>query len=301
MTLRRLAKTYIAYPLEAIAVAFCHYGLKLTSLDRASDIGGAVLRAMGPFYRPLEQLALSNLEKAFPEKSLTERQEITYAMWDNLGRVVAEYSHLGELSCQKDPSIIKIIGGEYVDAARDDDLPGLFLAAHYANWEIAALAIIQRGLPLTQIYRAANNSLVNHMIRRAQRYVTRALIPKNRSGAKQLMRAMNQREHMMMMMDQRMNNGLAVPFFGQPVMTASAFGRLALHYQCPVIPVQVIRIKRSSRFEVRFSKPLDLPQHGSDEEKLYALMVNVNQCIEAWIRERPDLWLWIHSRWGKEE
>jgi KDO2-lipid IV(A) lauroyltransferase len=300
VTPRRLFKLSIAYPLEAIAVALCHYGLKTISLDRSSDVGGAVLRTLGPLYRPLQGLALSNLAKAFPEKSLTEHQEIAYWMWDNLGRIVAEYSHLDTFASMQDSSRVAVIGAEHVEAAREDGLPGLFLAAHYANWEIAALSVIKRNLPLTQIYKAANNPFVNYMVRRAQRHVTRALIPKSATGAKHLLRAMSQQAHIMMMVDQRMDNGIAIPFFGRPAMTASAIGRLALRYQCPLIPTQVIRFKGTSQFEVRFFKPLDLPQHGTMEERLRALMTDVNHCIETWVRERPDLWLWIHSRWGKE-
>ncbi|MDR1910378.1 MAG: hypothetical protein LBQ26_00845 [Holosporales bacterium] len=299
MTLRHLLKVSIAHPLEAVAVALFHYGLKMTSLDRASDIGGMVLRVLGPMYRPLQQLALSNLKKAFPEKSLAEHQEIAYWMWDNLGRVVAEYSHLNVLAHAQGSDRIVVVGEHYVDAARDDGLPGLFLAAHYANWEVGAFAVIKRNIPLMQVYRAATNPLVNSMVRRAQRHVTRALIQKGTAGAKQLLQAMNQQAHIMMMVDQRMDNGMAVPFFGHPAMTAPAIGRLALRHQCPIIPVQVVRFKGKSQFEVRFSKPLDLPQEGSMQERLHILMKEVNRHIETWVRERPDLWLWIHSRWGK--
>ena len=31
-----------------------------------------------------------------------------------------------------------------------------------------------------------------------------------------------------------------------------------------------------------------------------ALMGRVNQMLEAWIRERPEQWLWPHNRWPKE-
>jgi len=26
-------------------------------------------------------------------------------------------------------------------------------------------------------------------------------------------------------------------------------------------------------------------------------MAAVNATLEAWIRDRPDLWLWVHRRW----
>ncbi|MDR2411995.1 MAG: lysophospholipid acyltransferase family protein, partial [Holosporales bacterium] len=215
-------------------------------------------------------------------------------MWDNLGRVVAEYSHLRKLAVSWDPSRITVSGREYI---QEKSQPSLFFTAHYANWEIAALAIMREELPLMQVYRSAENPLVNHMIRRAQRQVGDTLIPSGRAGAKQLLEALRQKVAVLMLLDQRKKNGLPIPFFGHPALTAPAIGRLALQHKCLLIPVQVLRLGRTSQFEVRFFPPLVLPQQGSSQERLLALMTAVNQHIEAWVRERPDLWFWVHNRW----
>jgi Kdo2-lipid IVA lauroyltransferase/acyltransferase len=36
---------------------------------------------------------------------------------------------------------------------------------------------------------------------------------------------------------------------------------------------------------------------GSREEDVYATTALIQNCFEAWIRERPGEWMWVHRRW----
>jgi KDO2-lipid IV(A) lauroyltransferase len=42
----------------------------------------------------------------------------------------------------------------------------IIFSGHIANWEIGALAAVQYGISVAQIYRAANNRLVDRIIAR---------------------------------------------------------------------------------------------------------------------------------------
>src|SRR5262245_51781544 len=80
------------------AAFFLFMGLfRLLSVDAASALGGWIGRSFGPLLRS-DRTARDNLKAAFPEKSEAERDAIRMTMWDNLGRVVAEYPHLGKFS-----------------------------------------------------------------------------------------------------------------------------------------------------------------------------------------------------------
>ena len=52
-----------------------------------------------------------------------------------------------------------------------------------------------------------------------------------------------------MLVDQKMNDGIAVPFFGRDAMTAPALAQIALKFRCPVVPAKVERIK-GARFRI---------------------------------------------------
>ena len=82
----------------------------------------------------------------------------------------------------------------------------------------------------------------------------------------------------------------------RPALTAPALARLALRYDCAVIPVRVDRIA-GARFRITDEAPLPLPRSGDNEADTLALMTSVNQVLERWIRERPEHWFWLHRRW----
>ena len=44
-----------------------------------------------------------------------------------------------------------------------------------------------------------------------------------------------------MLVDQKMNDGIPVPFFGRDAMTAPALALLALRYDCAVVPIRMER------------------------------------------------------------
>jgi KDO2-lipid IV(A) lauroyltransferase len=46
-----------------------------------------------------------------------------------------------------------------------------------------------------------------------------------------------------MLVDQKMNDGIAVPFFGRDAMTAPALARLAFRFDATVVPVRILRLK----------------------------------------------------------
>jgi KDO2-lipid IV(A) lauroyltransferase len=93
-----------------------------------------------------------------------------------------------------------------------------------------------------------------------------------------------------------MNDGIAVPFFGREAMTAPAAARLALRFDCAVVPVRVERLPRA-HFRIVADPPIDYRRTGDTERDTLALMTQVNQVLERWIRDKPEQWFWLHRRW----
>jgi KDO2-lipid IV(A) lauroyltransferase len=89
--------TRIVQPIEAAIVHGLFSVLGWLPLDTASAIGGAVARTFGP-YIGVTRRARRNLQRVFPEKSPAEIEAIIREMWDNLGRVAAEYPHLSRIA-----------------------------------------------------------------------------------------------------------------------------------------------------------------------------------------------------------
>jgi KDO2-lipid IV(A) lauroyltransferase len=171
----------------------------------------------------------------------------------------------------------------------------IIFSGHIANWEIGMLAAVQYGISVTQIYRAANNPLVDGMITRF-RGTGGELIPKGAVAARRAIAVLRRGAHLTMLADQKMNDGIPVPFFGRTAMTSSALASLALRFDCDVLPARVERLG-GAHFRLTVFPPLPLPRSGDHHADVAALMARVNQILEEWIRDRPGEWFWLHRRW----
>ena len=289
----KLRRTLL-HPIEATAAAAAYTVFAALPLDAASALGGWLARAIGPRLG-ISRRAVDNLGRAFPEKSPGDIKAIVRGMWENLGRVAAEYPHLGEIEIYGNDGRVTVVGAENIDRLRDDGLPGIFFSAHIGNWEIVSLAATQRGLPLDRVYRAANNRLVEWLYRRGRAAVEGALIPKGSAGARLLLRSLKDSKHLGMLVDQKMNDGIAAPFFGRDAMTAPALAQLALRFDCPVVPARVERLK-GAHFRITAYPPMELGG-GDRHADIADAMAKVNALIESWVREHPEQWLWLHNRW----
>src|SRR5262245_61966860 len=116
---------------------------------RFANRAGKFMRRVGPWLSK-HKVGRANLVAAFPEKSPEEIEEILAGVWDNLGRVAAEFAYLDRF---------RIIGeGEPVDVTCEPGTlaqieetrvaarPTAAFAAHLANWELPALAAARRGV-----------------------------------------------------------------------------------------------------------------------------------------------------------
>lgn len=258
--------------------------------DRASALGGRLARLIGPWTRA-HRTAMANLRRALPELSEGERRAVLAAMWDNLGRVAAEYPHLLELTRER----VELVGREHIERLRDDGRPGIFFSAHYGNWELAPMSAVITGLPPVVVYRPMNNPLVDDLVRDMRAVAGSPLVAKW-GGGRELARILRKGGHIAMLVDQKENEGIPVPFLGRPAMTAPALAVFALAYDCPVVPARVERLA-GCRFRISVEPPLELPRTGDRERDVAALMTAVNARIESWIRARPEQWFWVHRRW----
>ncbi|WP_370151744.1 lysophospholipid acyltransferase family protein [Ferrovibrio sp.] len=290
-------------PHEYLAACGAHFAVWLfrrLPLERASALGGWLARRLGPLFS-VHRLAARNLARAMPELDAPTRARILDGMWDNLGRVLAEYPHLGHMQQgpADAPGRIEVVGIEHLAGIHENGRPAIFFSAHYGNWELPGLAASWHGLALVQVYRAANNPLTENLLQRLREPVGGRHFPKGAEAARELIRALKRNESLGLMVDQKLNNGVAVPFFGRDAMTAPAIAEFALRFGCPVFPARAERLG-GTRFRVTVEPPLTFTSTGDREADVYAALLQINRKLEDWIRDRPDHWFWVHRRWPKD-
>lgn len=283
--------TRLRYALET-ALVYALYGFfRILPLDVASGIGGAIGRTIGP-HLPSSVTARDNLAHAFRHMNKAEREAVVRGMWDNLGRVLAEYPHLHRIWDR-----VELIGGEHLIRTRESGTAAIFCGAHLANWEISAIAAKKHGVDVSLVYRKPNNPWVDGLLRHARDSGAAGHIRKSKSGAREMLAIIKDGGVLGLLIDQRLSEGLAVPFFGRDAKTAPALAQLALRHNCPVYPSRVERLE-GCRFRMTIYPALTPPNTGDAEKDVLAMMTDLNQRIEDWVRERPAQWLWIHRRWG---
>ncbi len=290
----------IGHPAETAALHVVHFVFRALPLDVASALGGAVARWIGPRLR-VSRRARRNLARVFPDMNAARIEATIREMWDNLGRVAAEMPHLPQIKVFDDdpvsgPRRVEAVGLEHLDAARDGDKPVIFFTAHIGNWEIAPLLSSRRGLPLHVVYRSSNNPWADRLFLSSRREVVSGLIPKGAEGARLTLKALQGGEALGMLVDQKMNDGIAVPFMGRDAMTAPALAQLALKFDCVVLPAWVERTG-GAHYRLTIEPPMALERSGDRHADIKAMMTRVNAVMEAWIRKRPGQWLWLHRRW----
>lgn len=269
--------------------------LRAMPLDWASAACGWLFRRIGPRLG-ISRRAARHIRRAMPELNDAAVADIIAGMWENLGRTAGEYPHLAALSCIGPDPRIEIVGREHIEALRDDGIGGVVFSAHLANWEVGSLCSDEAGMPLVHIYRQANNPIVERLFRHARAPVGGQHYPKGSTGALRLVAALKKGRHLGLLVDQKLNDGIAVPFFGRDAMTAPALAELALRFDVPVVPARVVRLKGAT-FRVDVLPPMTFDLTGDRAADVFEIMRRINALIESWIREHPEQWLWLHRRW----
>jgi Kdo2-lipid IVA lauroyltransferase/acyltransferase len=287
------AARHVAHGGEAAALVAVMAVFACLPVGLASAIGGFLGRTIGPRLRA-SRVARRNLGRALPGNSESENERILRAMWDNLGRAVAENPHLRRI-CAEGSGRVEIVNGEAIAALLATGRPSLLFGGHLANWEVGPTTIHRiMGSALLSVYRAANNPWVDRLQRRGLR--ARLAVAKGAQGGRELIRHLRRGGHVAMLVDQKLNDGIAVPFFGRDAMTAPAIARLAQQFDCPIVPVRVERLG-GARFRFTVEPSFTVADSGNAAADVQAAMARVNAVIEAWVRVRPEQWLWLHRRW----
>lgn len=291
-------------PADALVGALAVVGLRTARRfdpDRMSDLFAGVARRLGPLLRE-NRVGRDNLKAAFPEKSDAEIARILGGVWDNLGRVAAEFAQLDRI-WQVDfdnPANGRIVFDPrslaLFDQLRDDGKPALIFSAHLANWELPAVASAAYGLDSAILFRPPGVAAVNRAIQDIRALKMGEMIPAQRDAPLRLAHALNEGRHVGMLIDQFASGGVNVTFFGRPARTSPLLARLLRRVDCPIHGVRMIRLP-GRRFRAELSEEIPPVRTADGEIDIQGTMQAVTTVIEGWVREHPEQWLWLHRRW----
>ena len=269
--------------------------------DKTADAFGRIARTIGPRLRE-HRIGRANLTAAFPEKSPAEIEAILAGVWDNLGRVGAEFAHIDHvwdhIEAQPELGHIDVPRrtNQLFHQLRLDGKPALVFTAHLGNWEMPALAAVSHGLDAALLYRRPNIASADRIIQEMRQVKMGTLIPAGRDAPLRLAEALRNGQHVGMLVDQYLTNGVEVTFFGRKTRANPMLARLLRQVECPVHGVRIIRLP-NHRFRIELTEEIPPVRNADGKIDVQGTTQAITNVIEGWIREYPEQWLWLHRRW----
>ena len=282
----------IKYFIQFLIISSLFLLFKIIGLGLASYLSGKIISFFGPFFRS-KNLIVSNIMKALPNLKSDKIQNISKKMWNNYGRILAEYVFIKDFRGPKFKDNIEIKGQKILEKIKDDNEPVIFISGHFDNFELMAMHIEKSGVNLATIYRPLNNKFLNFIMEKIRKkHICKNQIKKGVSGTKQLLSFFKNKTSIAIMIDQRVSQGIKSNFFNHKAYTTTIPAQFVKKFKCKVVPIYIERIE-SIKFKLTIHEPLIY----SKDETIESITLDLNSLLERLILKNPDQWIWSHNRW----
>ena len=298
--LRRRAYAAIGW----LAVALMRL-LRRLDRKRTANISAAFMRKAGPWLRE-HRIGRANLTAAFPEKSPQEIETILAGVWDNLGRVAVEFLHLDRFTILEPGEVASADGSldvvyDQVAVTRMEELrrpqPRLVFATHLANWELPARFARHYEVDSAVLYRPPNIRAIGDAILELRAGCMGELVPSGFDAPIRLARALERGGKVGLLVDQYDTRGVDVTFFGLTCKASPLLAKLAREFDCPIHGVRMVRLHDRNKLWAEITDPIEPARDSEGRIDVQGTTQKVTSVVEAWVREHPDQWLWLHRRW----
>ncbi|MEH6478011.1 MAG: lysophospholipid acyltransferase family protein [Sneathiella sp.] len=282
----------IRYWFEWALVRVAFWLFRAIGRRRSLALGSWIGRKIGPKLSA-HKTAVENIRLALPELDQLEQVGVVDRMWSNLGASAAELPFVGD---ENDASV-EVVGKEHLDAYVKSGKPGIFVTAHFGPWEQTSLASYYIKKKPCVVYRPANNPMVEAFFQKERAGSGYNFVPKGKSGARAILKTLKENGSVVLLNDQKQNNGLPIPFFGRDAMTATAIADFACRQDLAVYPLRAERLE-DGKTRLTVYAPMYAETSDDRQKDVIQFLTRINVMYESWIRERPDHWFWVHNRWS---
>ena len=283
---------YIKYFFQFLLIIIFFVIFKFLGVNLSAKLSGKIFEIVGPYFRS-KKIIHSNIKKAFPNFNNKEINKITSLMWNNYGRIFAEYIYLKEFRKGKLETKIEIDGYEILKKIKEQNKQVVFISGHLSNFELMAMYLEKNGIKLSSIYRPLNNIFLNTIMERIRiKYICKYQIKKGIGGMKKLITLKKENFSTALMIDQRVSEGILSNFFNQQALTSTIPAQLVKKFKVPIVPIHIQR-NEGPNFKITIKKPIFF----SEETSIQNITDELNSILENLIVIKPEQWIWSHNRW----
>ena len=282
----------IKYFFQFILIIIFFFVFKILGIKLASNFSGKIFQIIGPLFKS-KRLIYSNIKKALPNINANELNEIYTSMWNNYGRVFAEYMFIKKFRQGRLSDNIVIEGREILENIKRNKQRVVFISGHFSNFELMAMQIEKMGIKVAAIYRPLNNIFLNQIMEKIRKnYICKFQIKKGIGGTKKLVKLIKDGFSTALMIDQRVSEGIRSNFFEEKAFTTTIPAQLVKKYKIPVVPIFIERFD-DIKFKMIVERPINFQENKSVEE----ITNDLNKLLERMILQKPNYWIWSHNRW----
>lgn len=286
----------LEYWLVALA-AFVIRLLPWRVLSAAGEWVGLGFFALGASRR---QVALGNLARAFPERRPSDRARIARRVFRHFGRMLFELLKFSALSPDQMLARVEVEGVENGREAYAAGNGVFFLTAHFGSWEVDGLIHALVLAPIGVMARRLDNPRLDAMLERIRQGTGNWVIYRS-GGIRRALRALEAGQGVAILIDQHVlgADATTVDFFGRPAATTTALAALALRTGAPVVPVFSIPTA-PGRYRIVYERQVERPSPDT-ADPIREFTGRCTAVLETYVRQYPELWLWMHRRWRDPE
>ena len=283
---------YIRYFIQFFLIIFTFLIFKILGPNLSSKISGKIFELIGPFFRS-KQIIHTNLKRGIPDINSEKLKNITRSMWNNYGRLFAEYMFIKDFRYGKLSKKIQIEGQDILDEIKKSNKQVIFISGHFSNFELMAMYLEKTGIKLSAIYRPLNNIFLNGIMEGIRKnFICKHQIKKGIGGLKKLISLKKKNFSTAMMVDQRVSEGILSNLFNKKALTTTIPAQLVKKFDIPVVPVYIERTE-GLNFKILIHNPIKF----SNEDNIEKITLKLNKILEKMILKKPEQWIWSHNRW----
>jgi KDO2-lipid IV(A) lauroyltransferase len=282
----------IKYFFQFLFFIFFFFLFKIFGFKISSLIGGKLFETIGPIFRSKELIS-SNIKKAMPNVDSKDLKKISRLMWNNYGRIFAEYVFIKSFRSGKLNTRISVQGQDILDKIKKNNQQVVFISGHFSNFELMAMHLEKTGIKLSAIYRPLNNIFLNIIMENIRKkYICKNQIKKGIGGIKKIIQLKKQNYSTALMIDQRVSEGIKSNFFNSPALTTTIPAQLVKKFKIPVVPIFIERVNNLN-FKITIRKPVNF----TNTDSIQKITDDLNKILETMILHKPEQWIWSHNRW----
>ena len=282
----------LIYFIQSVLIYFFFLTSRIIGLKLSRNLFSFIFIKFGRFFKS-QKIINQNLEKIAKNLTKDNKEKVIDKMWSNYGKTFIEYVYLNYF--RKNSDHIEIINKEIIEDLVKNNKKAIFISGHFANYELMSMELTKLNLKLATIYRPLNNIFLNpFMVYLRKKFVCKNQIKKGINGVKQSLKYMEKNYSIALMVDQRLSEGVRVPFFNELASTTSLPAQLAIKFKCDIIPIYISR-KDGDRFKMEIMKPIKISLNKKIEKD--ELTKQINELLEKLIVRDPSQWILTHNRW----